>query len=277
MTTLDDLVVHPITKTTLLKLRANLPQSLLITGPSGIGLMTITRTIGGSTIVAELQPQNTKGEPDESGTISVEAVRRLYEQTRAKKRTHQVVVIDDADRMSHGAQSAFLKLLEEPAPHTSFVLTSHTPDKLLPTIRSRVQCIELRPPTAKQTQELIRLLGITDPTKTTQLLYLATGLPAEITRLIRDESVFSSRASTIGDARVFLQGTSYQKSLIAQKYRSDRTAALHLVDSAIAIVRRTLSTAPQQTLIDKLEHLLEIRENIANNYSIALQLMRFVL
>ncbi len=277
MKALEALVIHPATKATLTKLQANLPQSLLISGQKGVGLRTIAEGLGGRAIAIEIQPQDTKGNLSEDGTISVEMIRRLYEQTRAKRTSQQLVIIDDADRMSHGAQSAFLKLLEEPGSHTAFILTSHAPDKLLPTIRSRVQHIALRPATSMQIQELIASFGITDPIKLTQLLYLADGLPAEIARLTLDQESFALRAAIIGDARELLQGTGYQKSLVIQKYRNDRARALQLIDGAVAILRRTLSAKPQQTLVLQLERLLEIRERIASNYNVSLQLMQFVL
>jgi DNA polymerase-3 subunit delta' len=55
----------------------------------------------------------------------------------------KVFVIGDAERMvpqasSPEAANAFLKLLEEPPPTVTFILTSSEPSALLPTIRSRV-------------------------------------------------------------------------------------------------------------------------------------------
>jgi DNA polymerase III delta prime subunit len=274
---IEALVIHPVTKTMLTKLQANLPQSLLISGQKGIGLRTIAKSLGGQAVAVEIQPQDAKGNISENGTISVEMIRRLYEQTRTKRTSQQLVIIDDADRMSHGAQSAFLKLLEEPGSHTVFILTAHTPDKLLPTIRSRVQHTALRPATSAQTQELIASFGGINPTRLTQLLYLADGLPAEVARLVADEESFALRAAIIADAKELLQGSGYQKSIVVQKYRNDRTGALQLVDGMVAILRRTLSAKPQQTLITQLERLLAIREHIASNYSVSLQLMQFVL
>ncbi len=57
--------------------------------------------------------------------------------------TRKVFVIGDADRMvaqegAEQAANAFLKLLEEPLPDTTVVLTTSEPAALLPTIRSRV-------------------------------------------------------------------------------------------------------------------------------------------
>ena len=54
----------------------------------------------------------------------------------------RVVIVDAADDMNTSAANALLKQLEEPPAHTVFLLISHRPSRLLPTIRSR--CRELR-------------------------------------------------------------------------------------------------------------------------------------
>ena len=53
----------------------------------------------------------------------------------------KVVIVDEAERMSNGAQNAFLKTLEEPPPNSVIILITSNPDSLLPTIRSRCQLI----------------------------------------------------------------------------------------------------------------------------------------
>jgi replication-associated recombination protein RarA len=270
-------VVHPITQKRLDILARDLPQSVLISGERGVGLYTIARMIAGSDFVGELRPQDAKEHTDnENGTIRVEMIRSLYDHTRAKHTTRQVVIIDDADRMSSGAQAAFLKLLEEPNSQIRFILTSHSPQKLLPTIRSRVQHTNIQSVTEAQTAEFIASLRVNDPTRKAQLCFIAEGLPAEVQRLIGDEEYFRSRAKIIGDARTFLQASRYDKMVIIQKYRSDRTEALRLIDSMMQILRRSISANPKQPLILQLEKLLETREKISANHNIALQLARFV-
>lgn len=54
----------------------------------------------------------------------------------------RVVVIDAADDMNRNTANALLKSLEEPSGDTVFLLVSHSPGRLLPTIRSR--CRSLR-------------------------------------------------------------------------------------------------------------------------------------
>jgi DNA polymerase-3 subunit delta' len=54
----------------------------------------------------------------------------------------RVAIIDCADDMNTNAANALLKTLEEPPKNTVFLLISHNPQSLLPTIKSR--CRELR-------------------------------------------------------------------------------------------------------------------------------------
>ena len=54
----------------------------------------------------------------------------------------RVAIIDSADDLNINAANALLKTLEEPPKNTVFLLISHSPQSLLPTIKSR--CRELR-------------------------------------------------------------------------------------------------------------------------------------
>lgn len=56
----------------------------------------------------------------------------------------RVVIIDSADAMNRNAANAVLKLLEEPPRRTLLLLISHSPGRLLPTLRSRCRTLTLR-------------------------------------------------------------------------------------------------------------------------------------
>ncbi|SDZ35263.1 DNA polymerase-3 subunit delta' [Micromonospora pattaloongensis] len=62
----------------------------------------------------------------------------------------QVVVIEDADRLTEGAGNALLKAIEEPPPRTVFLLCTPSthPDDISVTIRSRCRVVALRQPSA---------------------------------------------------------------------------------------------------------------------------------
>jgi DNA polymerase-3 subunit delta' len=56
-----------------------------------------------------------------------------------------VVIIDAVDDLERAAANALLKNLEEPPPHSLFLLVSHASERLLPTIRSRCRLLRLSP------------------------------------------------------------------------------------------------------------------------------------
>lgn len=271
------LALHPTAEVYLRTPITALPHALLIKGAPGVGLFTFAKTLAGKHLATIVQPEDKKGTADPNGTITVEMIRKLYERTKGKHNSSLVVIIDDAERMSRGAQAAFLKLLEEPAPNVHFVLTSHLPQHLLSTIRSRVQQFIVHPVSKQASTELIASLGVTDATKIAQLQFIAGGLPAEITRLASDDEYFTARAEIMGDARDFLMAEPYKKLLVAQKYQADRAKTLQLLDGALLIGRRTLSAKPQPELIRQLERILAVRENIAANYSSKLQLATVII
>ena len=57
----------------------------------------------------------------------------------------RVAIVDTADDMNDNAANALLKMLEEPPANAMLLLLSNTPGRLLPTIRSRCQRLDLRP------------------------------------------------------------------------------------------------------------------------------------
>lgn len=81
-------------------------------------------------------------------SIKVEQVREGVEERlflKSFEGKYKIVIVDEAHRMSNGAQNAFLKTLEEPPPNSVIILITSNPDSLLPTIRSRCQLIKFNP------------------------------------------------------------------------------------------------------------------------------------
>ena len=59
---------------------------------------------------------------------------------------HQVIVVEDADRITERGADALLKAIEEPAPRTVWVLCAPTLDDVVATIRSRCRHLHLATP-----------------------------------------------------------------------------------------------------------------------------------
>jgi DNA polymerase III subunit delta' len=68
----------------------------------------------------------------------------------------RVVVIDAAEDMSRSSANAVLKALEEPPAQCVFLLVSHAPGQVLPTIRSRCRPLKLQPLSQDAVLRLLR-------------------------------------------------------------------------------------------------------------------------
>jgi DNA polymerase-3 subunit delta' len=90
---------------------------------------------------AELAPLEKDGVT--ARNISVDQVRGLQRliQSAPSLSSRRIVVIDSADDLERGAANALLKTLEEPPADMLFLLVSHAPGRLLPTIRSRCRTL----------------------------------------------------------------------------------------------------------------------------------------
>jgi len=79
--------------------------------------------------------------------LSVDEIRRLanFFGMTSGAGGWRVAIVDTADDMNDNAANALLKMLEEPPSDAMLLLLSNTPGRLLPTIRSRCQRLELRP------------------------------------------------------------------------------------------------------------------------------------
>jgi DNA polymerase-3 subunit delta' len=98
-------------------------------------------------------------------TIPVKEIRAVVQLAARRPSTGpwQIVLIEDADRLTEGASNALLKSIEEPPPRTVFLLCAPSthPDDVAVTIRSRCRVLSLRtPPAAAIAEVLVRRDGI---------------------------------------------------------------------------------------------------------------------
>ncbi|MEH6546622.1 MAG: DNA polymerase III subunit delta', partial [Sneathiella sp.] len=119
--------------------------------------------------------------------IRVDDVRSLtnFFRMTAAEGAWRVVIVDTIDDMNNNAANAILKILEEPPEKTIFLLLSHTPAGLLPTIRSRCRLLPLKP---LQPDDLHQALTpyVTDlePEQAAMLMSLAEGSPGKALQLL---------------------------------------------------------------------------------------------
>ncbi len=238
---------------------ARLHHGWLITGPKGVGkatfawkiarfLLTVPEADGGFLAPPPPQDLGTPADhpvnrrllalseprlfllrrgPNEKETalaqvISVDEVRKMrsFFALSAADGGRRVAIIDAVDEMNTASANALLKLLEEPPAGVTFLLISHQPHRLLPTIRSR--CRELRL-TSLAAPDLAAALaaagGEVAPDEAQALAELAGGSVGEAFRLTNAEGL-EIYAALVG--------------LMAGLPRLNRPAAMALAESASA-------------------------------------------
>jgi DNA polymerase-3 subunit delta' len=281
---MDDLILHPRTHDLLTKIADHLPHGLIIDGPRGVGVTAVAKAISkhlGSPDLAILSKKKIKGEYAvdlKDGSIIIDDIRQLYEQTRTKQPGKQIYIIDTGEKsMTAAAQNAFLKLLEEPRMGVHFIISTHQFDRLLPTIVSRSQRLSLLPISDEQTRGLINSLNISDETKRARLAFVGQGLPALIKRLASDDQAYEARVAIMRDAKTMISGSIYDKLSTIYKYRDDRPDSLTLIDDVNHQLRTVLRSQPDARIVKNIETYLNIRQRIADGGSIRLQLTSAVL
>lgn len=96
---------------------------------------------------------------------------------------YRVVVIDAAEDMNLNVANSLLKTLEEPGPKTLFLLISHAPGRLLPTIRSRCRTLRFARLTDAQVDRILaREADDLDDADRDTLVRLAAGAPGRALR-----------------------------------------------------------------------------------------------
>ncbi len=143
----------------------------LVTGPPGSGRSNAVRAFaaalqcdrGGCGECSACRTALSGAHPDvtlvrtEQLSIGVDEVRELVRRAAMSPTLgrYQVLVVEDADRVTERGADALLKSIEEPASKTVWLLCAPTPDDVVVTIRSRCRRVELATPGPAAVAELL--------------------------------------------------------------------------------------------------------------------------
>ena len=106
---------------------------------------------------------------------------------------NRVAIVERADRLNEDAQSALLKLLEEPPSGVTIVLCADRDDLLLPTVRSRCVRIRLGPVPIREIEAILEDAGVADAARANRLARLAWGRPGAALALARAPEAVTAR------------------------------------------------------------------------------------
>lgn len=173
--------------------RQRLHHAWLLQGAPGIGKGALARAMAGAMLCEDPQADGSAcgrctgchlyslghhpdirvlqppPEEDEKGKrkqpiISIDQVRELadFVGLSSHRGGWRVIIVEPADAMNTAASNALLKTLEEPPPNTLFILLSHQPGRLLPTVRSRCRRLLLPLPPAAEASAWLEQQGLED-------------------------------------------------------------------------------------------------------------------
>ena len=200
--------------------RERIPQTLLLSGPEGVGKATLARRFAAellkydapkieqddlslesnATLIAEREKwtaEKRNEDPLVFGShpdfltfppdgplrqITIQQMRSLKDRASLKplKGLWRVFLIDGIDRANPQAANSLLKTLEEPPPHLILILTARNPYDLLPTIRSRSVPFQLGRLRDDEMQAFIQSRSLDHPERRQALAGGAPGLAVSI-------------------------------------------------------------------------------------------------
>ena len=150
---------------------AGLQHAWLLTGPPGSGRSNAATAFAAALLCEKAGCGQCKScrmvssgsHPDvsvlatEKVIISIEEIRQLVASSHfgGSVGKYQIMIIEDADRMSERSSNVLLKALEEPPAGTIWLLCAPSEADMLPTIRSRVRRIALKQPSTQTVADLL--------------------------------------------------------------------------------------------------------------------------
>ncbi|CAA0091821.1 Uncharacterised protein [Starkeya nomas] len=272
-----------------------LPHALLLGGAEGVGKATLAYAIARFVLSGGAAPAHSitvdpdhpaarqvtalshpdllvlRRTPSDSGklpaTIPAETVRRVrsFFGSTAALGGWRVCIVDTLDEMNVQGANALLKTLEEPPARALFLLVSHAPGRLLPTIRSRCRMVNLRPLTGEQVVEALANLAPTMPDldrdRFAEAADASGGSVREALALLSGDGLAVRNATN-----VLLEGLPDidPKALhtLGERLQGDRGGAL---ESFVGTVERWISdhaTGRRQTASVRLARLPEVWEKV---------------
>lgn len=140
--------------------KVKLPGSLIFVGPTGLGKTTLARMVAGYLNCdtfsacgkcANCKAIRTKSHPDVeeinfATERGIDELRAMIRRSRNKPRMGRLRIIigDEAHNLTKQAGEGFLKPLEDPPPHTLWIIATSEPEKLPQTVLNRGMVFRLK-------------------------------------------------------------------------------------------------------------------------------------
>lgn len=130
---------------------------------------------------AKEEKKRDEGKPFETKrNIAIDQIRGMQSRltTRPTLGERRAIILNPADDLEKNASNALLKSLEEPPVGTLFLLVTHRPGRLLPTIRSRCRVLRFDPLSAAEVESVLdQRTELADPASREAAIRASGGSP----------------------------------------------------------------------------------------------------
>ncbi len=132
-------------------------------------------------------------------SIGVKEVRDLVRRAALSPagRRWQIVIVEDADRLTDQASNALLKAIEEPAARTVWMLCAPTVEDVMSTIRSRCRLVTLSTPTSAEVAAFLERADDVEPALAAYAARASQGHIGRARALARDEATRNRRREVV--------------------------------------------------------------------------------
>lgn len=163
--TLDEVIGQDLVKNILKNAieKKNIRHAYLFTGSKGVGKTTLARIFASHITQSHRLPENSIDivEMDAASNTGIEDIRSLIESANLPplNSPYKIYIIDEVHMLSKSAMNALLKILEEPPKYLVFLLATTNPEKIIPTVLSRLTHLRLSRHTSLDIQQRLRLIA----------------------------------------------------------------------------------------------------------------------
>lgn len=228
----------------------------------------------------------------------IESMRKLLTDLALKpaRGLRKIAIVEDADLFNEETANCFLKTLEEPPPGSLLLLMGSSVDRQIATIRSRCQIVNFQSLDLASVAAKLREAGIEDPRRAQQLARLAGGSPGLAVQLA-DADLWAARRALLEAATSDRpDGPAVAKQWMAvieaagkeaaqQRARAGQLVLLMIdayrtalaesvgepvVDEDDAPLIRKLASAGPETILDRLERLLDSEAHLERRAQLVL-------
>jgi DNA polymerase-3 subunit delta' len=199
-------------------------------------------------------------------SIGVDEVRDLVRRSALAPvgRRWQVMIVEDADRLTDQAANALLKAIEEPTDRTVWMLCAPTVEDLLPTIRSRCRMVTLSTPSAEDVAGFLVHADAVEPALASYCARASQGHIGRARALARDEGArnrrkevvsiparLTSLGSCMNAAQNLLETTQEEADLITSELDARERSDLDVSYGVVERGRRPREYAPALSALER--------------------------